>query len=121
MNNLDDDIRKVLDNGETPYDLEKEEGLFAQMFGLFRGKMRWWSILVIIESIVVLMLIMLAVNEFFQANDIKSQIFYATSVLLLGMVMLLLKLWGWMQMNRYAIQREIKRLELRILELGKQE
>jgi hypothetical protein len=35
--------------------------------------------------------------------------------------MLLLKLWGWMQMNRYAIQREIKRLDLRILELRKQE
>jgi len=121
MNNLDDDIRKVLDNGETLHDLEKEAGLFSQWAGIFRGKMRWWSILVIIEAIVVLMLIMLAIGEFFQAEDTKSQIFYATGVLLLGMVMMLLKLWGWMQMNRYAIQREIKRLELRILELGKQE
>ena len=121
MSNLDDDIKKVLDNGETLYDLEKEEGVFRQWAGIFRGKMRWWSILVIIESIVVLMLILLAANEFFQAEDTKSQIFYATGVILLGMVMLLLKLWGWMQMNRYALQREIKRLELRILELGKPE
>jgi len=119
MNNLDNDIRKVLDDGETPYDLEKEEGVFAQMFRLFRGKMRWMAILVIIETVVVLVLIVLVSIAFFQAEDTKSQIFYATGVLLLGMVMLLLKLWGWMQMNRYAIQREIKRLELRILEMRK--
>ncbi|MHC4776763.1 MAG: DUF6768 family protein [Planctomycetota bacterium] len=36
------------------------------------------------------------------------------------MLLLLIKLWGWGQMNRNSIQREIKRLELRILELGKQ-
>jgi len=35
-------------------------------------------------------------------------------------MLLLMKLWGWMQMNRYSIEREIKRLELRILELGEQ-
>ena len=121
MSNLDDDIRKVLDNGETLCDLEKEAGLFGQLAGIFRGKMRCWSILVIIETVVVLVLIVLAVGEFFHAEDTKSQIFYATGVLLLGMIYLTLKLWGWMQMNRYALQREIKRLELRILELGKQE
>jgi len=121
MNNIDDEIKKVLDNGETLYDLEKEEGVFRQWTGLFRGKMRCWSVLVIVETVVVLVLIVLAIGEFFHAEDTKSQIFYATGILLLGMVMLLLKLWGWMQMNRYALQREIKRLELRILDLGKQE
>jgi hypothetical protein len=33
------------------------------------------------------------------------------------LLLVLVKLWGWIQMNRYAIQREIKRLELRIIEL----
>jgi len=121
MNSLDDDIRKTLDTVETLYDLEKEEGIFAQMFGLFRGKMRCWAILVTIETIVVLVLLVLTANAFFQVDDIRSQILYATCVLLLGMVMILLKLWGWMQMNRYALQPEIKRLELRILELGKRD
>ena len=44
---------------------------------------------------------------------------FATGVLFMR-VLLLVKLWGWMQMNRYAIQREIKRLELRVLELTEQ-
>jgi protein-S-isoprenylcysteine O-methyltransferase Ste14 len=118
MNALDDEIRKVLANGETPYDLDREEGVFRQWVGIFRGKMRWMAIFATIEAIVFTVLIVLAAVEFFQAEDTKWQIFYATSVLLLAILLLLVKLWGWMQMNRYAIQREVKRLELRVLELG---
>ncbi len=118
MNKLDDDIRRVLANGETLYDLQREEGIFRQMAGIFRGKMRWMAIVATVESIVFVVLIVLAAIEFFQTDDTKWQIFYATAVLLLAMLLLLVKLWGWMQMNRYAIQREIKRLELRVLELG---
>lgn len=120
MSKLDDDIRKALANGETCYDLDREEGLFRQWAGIYRGKMRWMAIIATIESVVFLVLIVLAVIEFFQTDDTKWQIFYATGVLLLAGLLLLVKLWGWGQMNRYSIQREIKRLELRILELGEQ-
>jgi len=120
MNKLDDEIRKALANGETPYDLDREEGLFRQWAGIYRGKMRWMAIFATIESVVFLVLIVLAAIEFFQADDTKWQIFYATGVLLLAGFLLLVKLWGWGQLNRYSIQREIKRLELRILELGEQ-
>jgi hypothetical protein len=120
MSKLDDDIRRVLANGEAPYDLEKEEGLFRQWAGIYRGKMRWMAIFATVESVVFMVLIVLAAIEFFQAEDTKWQIFYATGVLLLAGFLLLVKLWGWGQMNRYSMQREIKRLELRILELGEQ-
>jgi hypothetical protein len=118
MSKLDDDIRKALAEGDASYDLDREEGVFRQMAGLFHGKMRWMAIAVTIESIVFVVLILLSAIEFFRTDDIKWQIFYATGVLLLSLLLVLVKLWGWMQMNRYAIQREIKRLELRIIELG---
>ncbi len=120
MNTLDDDIRKVLANGDASYDLDREEGVFRQMAGIFRGKMRWMAIFATIEGIVFPVLMVLAAVEFFQTDDTKSQIFHATGFLLLAMLLVLVKLWGWMQMHRYSIQREIKRLELRILELGEQ-
>ncbi len=120
MNKLDDDIRKALANGEASYDLDREEGLFRQWAGIYRGKMRWMAIIATVESVVFMVLIVLAAIEFFQADDTKWQIFYATGVLLLAGFLLLVKLWSWGQMNRYVIQREIKRLELRILELGEQ-
>jgi len=116
MNALDDDIKKVLGDEDTSYDLDREEGVFRQWAGIYRGKMRWMAIVATVESLVFMVLIVLAAIEFFQTDDTKWQIFYATGILLLGMLLLLVKLWGWMQMNRNAIQREIKRLELRILE-----
>jgi protein-S-isoprenylcysteine O-methyltransferase Ste14 len=119
MSKLDDDIRKALANGKTPYDLEREEGVFRQMASLFQSKMRWMAIAATIESVVFVVLIVLAAIEFFKAADTKWQIFYATGILLLALLLLLVKLWGWMQMNRYSIQREIKRLELRMVELAK--
>ena len=118
MNKLDDDIRKVLSNGDMSYDLDREEGVFRQMAGIFRGKMRWMAIVATVESVVFTVLIVLAAIEFFRAVDTRWQIFYATAVVLLAMLLLLVKLWGWMQMNRYALQREIKRLELRIVALA---
>ncbi|MBU0639505.1 MAG: hypothetical protein KKB50_11620 [Planctomycetes bacterium] len=117
MNNLDEDLKRLLADGKVPYDVDREEGIFRQMAGLFRGKLWWMAVLVTVESIVFSVLIVLAVVEFLQADDTKWQIFYATGILLLAILLLLVKLWGWMQMNRNAIQREIKRLELRMLDL----
>ncbi len=121
MNGLDEDIRKALTNGETIYDLEREEGVFQQLGGVLRGKMRWFAILALIESVVFVVLIVLAIIEFFQTDDPKWQLFYAAGVLLLAQMLVLVKVWSWMQMNRYALQREIKRLELRVVELGGQD
>lgn len=121
MTKLDDDIRKALGDGDVPYNLDREEGVFRQMAGIFRGRMRWMAIVATVESIVFSVLIVVAAEEFFQTEETKWQIFYATSVLLLTMLLLLVKLWGWMLMNRYAIQREMKRLELQMLGLKEQE
>jgi len=119
MSKLDDDIRKALADEDASYDLDREQGVFRQMAGLFQGKMRWMAICVTIETVVCMVLLVLVAIEFFQTEEIKWQLFYATSIVLLAMLLLLIKLWGWMQMMRYSIQRELKRLELRILELGK--
>ncbi|MFH1108882.1 MAG: DUF6768 family protein [Planctomycetota bacterium] len=118
MSKLDDDIRRALANEEEYYDQDREEGVFRQMAAVFRGKTRWMAIAVTVESVVFLVLMILAAVEFFQTDEIKWQIFYATGLLLLAMLLVLIKLWGWMQMNRNSTRREIKRLELRILELG---
>lgn len=116
MSKLDDDIRRLLDDEETLYDLEREEGVFRQLAGIFRGKLRWMAIAATVETIVFLGLMAWAIVAFFRTEETKWQICYATAVVLLGMLLLLIKLWGWMQMTRYALHREIKRLELRILE-----
>ena len=118
MKNLDEDIKKALAGGERACDLDGEAGIFEQLAGIFRGKMRWAAVFVCIESVVFVVLIVFAVMEFFKTDSIRWQIFHATGVVVLALMLVLIKVWSWMQMSRYAIQREIKRLELRVLELG---
>jgi hypothetical protein len=120
MSKLDDDIRKVLADGDAAYDLEREEGVFRQVAGLFRGRMRWMAIVATIYAVAIPVLMVLAAIRFFQSDDTRWQIFYATGVLLLGMLLVLVKLWGWTQMTRNSLQRDIRRLELRMLELVKE-
>ncbi|MEW6249702.1 MAG: DUF6768 family protein [Planctomycetota bacterium] len=117
---FDDDVRKALANGDAAYDLDREEGVFRQMAGLFRGRMRWMATVATIEAIAFSILLVLAAIEFFQAEETKWQVFYAAAVLLLALMLLLVKIWGWIQMSRYALQREIKRLELRVIEMSGQ-
>jgi len=116
MSNLDDDIREALAGEEALCNLDKEKGLVGEWLSIYHGSMRWMAIFATIETVVVLALIVWTGIEFFRADDTKWQIFYATCVILLCMALLLIKLWGWMQMNRNAVQREIKRLELRLLQ-----
>ncbi len=116
MSKLDDDIKKALAGEESGYDLMEEEGILRQWARIYRGKMRWLAIAVTIETVVIMVLIALAGIEFFQVDDTRWQIFYATGIVILSGIILLIKVWGWMQMNHNSLQREIKRLELRILE-----
>ena len=118
MKNLDEGIKKALAGGEGACDLDGEAGILEQLAGIFRGKMRWAAVFVCVESVVFVVLIVFAVMEFFKTDSIRWQIFHATGVVVLSLMLVLIKVWSWMQMNRYAIQREIKRIELRVLELG---
>ena len=116
MNKLDDDIRNALIHDDPDYDLDREESIFRQIGDMYRGKWRWMAVLATIESVVAVVLIILATMKFLDTDETKWQIFYATGVVLLSLLILLVKIWGWMQMHHYRLLREIKRMELRILE-----
>jgi len=117
MSKLDDDIRKALATGQGAYELERADGVFRQMAGLYQGELRWMAVAVTIHLLVILALMVWVASAFFRSADTKAQILYATCFVLLGLALTLAKLWGWMLMNRYALQREIKRVELRLVEL----
>lgn len=121
MTNLDNDIRKAMaaESNALAYDDDREEGLREMMAGSFRGKTRWMVAVAWVESLVFFGLAIFAAVKFFSVDGVWEWIFYATLFLTTSMAMVLVKLWYWMLMNRNSIQREIKRLELRVLELAR--
>lgn len=121
MSNFDNDLRNALaaEGEEMAYDLEKEEGLREMIARSFQGKTRWMAMLVWFESLMFTGLAVFAAIRFFQVDGLKDSIFYAALFLTLMLVIVLAKVWYWMLMNRNCVQRDIKRLELRILELSR--
>jgi len=119
MNNFDeelkDGLRKV--NGQADYDLDHEESLFQMIGRTFRGRQWWMACIAWVYIFLFTGLAIFAAVRFFAAETTRELILYATIFAVTLAVAMGVKIWYWMILNRNAIQREIKRLELRITKL----
>jgi hypothetical protein len=89
----------------------------GSLFSTFHGEMRRYAILTWC------FLIFFAVGAagcfvaFDMATTTKYQLLFMTLFTMSIMQTVLMKLWYWQIWNRYSVVREVKRLELRIVEL----
>lgn len=121
-NKFDNDVKDALQRnggGDSRGDVNvgSDPGLFALIADSFRGRMRWLTAITWGMTLVMFVLSVLAAVWFFQAETTRSMIMFATVFLYCSIAVGLLKIWGWMEIERHAVTREIKRLELRIAQL----
>jgi len=119
MNELDKNIREALRNEDA--DLLENFGGEASMFELvldtFRGRHRWLAMLTCFWSLVFFVLAIISGVQFFQSPDSRTTMLWAIAFLFCMSAVSMLKIWFWMEINKNAIMREIKRLELRVVKL----
>ena len=117
--NLDDKIKQALqmDANEVELLMAKEKGLFGRLFGVFRGNMRLWNIFAMILSVVTAILMFYSGYYFFISESQNDRLFWGVLLLAFWTGTMGLKIWFWMEMNRHATSREIKRLELAVAQL----
>ena len=121
MTDLDSKIREALkESGVDPPDLESEETLRAQIAETFRGKLRGLTILAWVEQLIFFLLTIFVAVRFFQVESTRDLILYATLFLACLWATVAIKMWFWMLLNKNAITREIKRLELQVATLARQ-
>jgi hypothetical protein len=116
---IDQLIKETLTEEEAKfYDDLDEQNVFQMVWGLFKGKNKWIMYLMNLMTLVFFGLFIYCLVQFFNAEVTFDIIKWATGsvVFLLGVSML--KIFAWMQMDKNAIIREIKRLELQILSLS---
>ncbi len=113
--NIDKIIKEALTQEEVKfYDELDEQNLFQMFGGLFSGKLRWLMILINIVMIAWFVLFIYCAIEFFNAEDTKELIKWSVIGFFSMMAIGLLKLFAWMQMDKNAIIRELKRLEYQV-------
>lgn len=119
MNNsdkeVDDLIHQALSKEEAAY-FEKmgEQNIPQQVFSLFKGKNKWMNVLMVGMNLIVFAVAVYTFINMLDAEVINDKLEWMFYTLISFMTMSLLKSWGWNQMDKNALMREIKRLEYQV-------
>ena len=116
---IDDLILKALNEEEAEFYHQLDEQSFTEMFfGLYKGKMKWLSILSTVYIFIFFGLSIYCLVQFLSVDDTQLMIKWGAGMFYCIMAVTVLKLFQWMQMDKNSILREIKRLELQITSLN---
>ena len=121
MSDSDAQIREAVRNhdNELTFALQDEASFMEVIVQSFRGRRRWLSIFPFIQSLIYTGLMFWCGYEFFGAETTKHQIAWASGFLVCAIAVGLIKIWIWGEWQRNSLAREIKRLEIAVVDLGR--
>jgi hypothetical protein len=119
MKDIDEKIRQLLSEDElaalnglkddTPIDLIAHS---------FRGWSQWGAGLVITMSFAATVFAFYCALRFFDATTTETMLPWLGGFLACISTIGMCKMWYWMELNKIAVQREIKRVELQLAHLA---
>ena len=121
MSDFDDKLKHALEDDPRQLDelvARSQPGLIELTRGGFRGQSLALNLMGIIPILGFTALAVFPIFWFFDAQDVRDQILFATIFVTCNTIVLAMKIWFWMVMNRNAVTREIKRLEVQIAQLA---
>jgi len=119
LNDIDQLIKETLSEEEAKfYDELEEQNLFGMISSLFQGKNKWLIIIIHIVLLIFVCITIYFISEFLHATETNELIRFGFGATLFGFVSGLIRLFGWMQIHKNAVNREIKRLELQVSSLA---
>ena len=84
----------------------------------FRSRTRWLNILGVIMGLIFMGFGVWALMGFVEAREPLGAIRWGMGFIFCMWGLWAIKVWAWMEMQRNALTREIKRLELQVVHLG---
>jgi hypothetical protein len=118
MNDIDQIIRDTLSEEDAKWFDELNEQSMAELIvAAFRGKMRWLVAMGYLATLAFLLLAAVAAVQFFRAASTQAMVGWAVGFGLCLSAIGMMKIWYWMELNRIAVMREMKRFELQLARL----
>ena len=116
---IDELIKEALTEEESKfYDKLDEQNVFQMLGGLFHGKNKWIMLLMNFVMLIVFGLLIYSVVQFFNTEVTNELIIWSLAIITFLLIISMLKMFLWMQMDKNSIKREIKRIELQISTLS---
>ncbi|MFC4635668.1 DUF6768 family protein [Dokdonia ponticola] len=108
-------IKEALTEEEAKfYDALDEQNLLQMFGGIFDGKNKWIVVMMNIVNVTVLGLFVYCIVQFFSTEVTNELIKWSVAGVICILILSMLKLYMWMQMDKNSIIRELKRLELQV-------
>ncbi|MHC4715855.1 MAG: DUF6768 family protein [Planctomycetota bacterium] len=83
----------------------------------FCGRLKWMAVICWIYVLLFTAVAVVAAVRFFQVEDLRLSIMYATVFLTALLFVAITKMWYWMLANRNSLKRDIRRLAERMEQL----
>ena len=120
MKEIDRKIREALQTQDAELfdEIGGEPAVHEMVIDSFRGRLRWLVVLAAVWGAVILALALLCAVQFFRVDTVREMLAWATGCVLCVVYVMAMKVWYWMELNKNAVTREVKRLELEIARLA---
>lgn len=113
---LDNRIREAL-AAEVKVEFDphfNEQSLIEQAMQIFRGRNRWVTLGAMFWGFGFMVFAVYSMYQFYWATEVKAMIGWTIGFMFSALAVSMMKLWAWMEMEKYTTIREIKRLELQL-------
>lgn len=112
-------IREALSAEEAEYfDRLGEQSIPELVTETFLGHRRWLNLGGILAGTVMLVIGAVCAVNFYNAEEIRDMLLWGAGAAFCLSGILGMKIWYWMELQRNALTREIKRLELQVAHLA---
>ena len=119
MEEIDQLIKDTLTQEEAKfYDELEEQNVYQMIIGIFRGKNKWLIVIMNIMTLTFFGLSIYCTIQFFNTDITNELIKWGIGGFVFLMAMSMMKIFAWMQMDKNALLREMKRLELQVSSLA---
>lgn len=114
MKTIDDQIRNALSNEDAEMIGGPNDGLRLDqlLISTFQSRNRFITIMMMLVSFVFLGLSIWCAVRFFGAEDTKELLTWGFGFIIGIFAVSFMKIWFWLEMQRIAITREVKKVEL---------
>ena len=120
MNDIDRRIKEALkeENAEMFEEFNDVRPTHEMLTDFFNIRPRWLLVATGILTLVLLTIGFYAGKQFYYAQEIREMLFWGGLFFGCFLGITTIKIWGWMEMTKNSVTREIKRLELQIIYLS---
>lgn len=116
---IDSLIREALGEEDREFLGSLEEPrLSEQVTSLFRGRWRYLNALGMAGGLLLFVLAVFCATKFLRTDDVPQMLRWGAGMFLCWFGVAYVKLWAWLELERHAVTREIKRLELQVAYLA---